>query len=241
MLYLIKITWFFLPFIVIVALSFTSNESWQIVALAFPLMELMISEDFWLYMAEDIVPKFIKDPNDKVKKVVSSNLNKMKIKRLLYYVGIYISIYFSEQCHLFHFIVKVLHDEKSVGLNDNFIYRVFNRILFISFITYLVHHLTESSNIKEGLQEVKEELYDKIYDDVLECNLVLPVIVEKIGLSISSAHKIEPKLLVKNMEDLPKETTVFIEKVNKIKKTCNVVVVMPDLTIHSGIVKFEPK
>lgn len=93
MLYLIKITWFFLPFIVIVALSFTSNESWQIVALAFPLMELMISEDFWLYMAEDIVPKFIKDPNDKVKKVVSSNLNKMKIKRLLYYVGIYIYPY----------------------------------------------------------------------------------------------------------------------------------------------------
>lgn len=113
--------------------------------------------------------------------------------------------------------------------------------MWIAILTLLTWGISKAEKVKKMIEEVKDRLYDMIYKDVNDYVLVTPSIKEKVRLSISHANRIDPKLLVKNMEDLPDETKVFIEKINRIKKTCRVVVVMPDLTIHSGIVEFEPK
>ena len=118
--------------------------------------------------------------------------------------------------------------------------KVINRIMWIAILTLLTWGISKVEKVKKLIEEVKDRLYDMIYKDVNDYVLVTPSIKEKVRLSISHANRIDPKLLVKNMEDLPDETKVFIEKINRIKKTCRVVVVMPDLTIHSGIVEFEP-
>ena len=115
-----------------------------------------------------------------------------------------------------------------------------NKLLWITILVLLTWWLMKKDEVKIFTDPVKHRLYDMIYKDVYDYVLVTPSIKEKVRLSISYADKIDPKLLVENMADLPDETKVFIEKINRIKKTCRVVVVMPDLTVHSGIVKFEP-
>ena len=153
--------------------------------------------------------------------------------RLLCYVVIYLYLYLSEKYNLVElFITKgQVVDAKLIKIVNKSLY------IIITIITMLVSRFFGKL---PAIKMVKGNIYDKIYRDTIEYSSVSPSIIKKVELSISHVDKIEPKLLVKNMEDLPKETTVFIEKVDKSKKTCTIVVVMPDLTVHSGIVEFEP-
>lgn len=81
-------------------------------------------------------------------------------------------------------------------------------------------------------------LYGSIYRGVKEVEK--PIFKEKVGLSIAYLDKINPIHLLENSEALPKDIKVSVEKVNQPNK-CKVIVIMPDLTVHSGIVEFEPE
>lgn len=222
----------------IILLSVIGSEAWQGCVLIFGLIEWVLTKDFWQLMPEESVPKFIKNPSDKINMIISRNLNEITIIRLLCYVVIYISLYLSDKINLVERVItkEQVGDSFLIGIGVG----VVNKSLFIAIAVFVSWLFSKCSLIKIMIKIVKGNIYDKIYRDTIEYSSVSPSIIKKVELSISHVDKIAPKLLVKNMEDLPKETTVFIEKVNKSKKTCNVVVVMPDLTIHRGIVEFEP-
>ena len=80
-------------------------------------------------------------------------------------------------------------------------------------------------------------LYGSIYRGVKEVEK--PIFKEKVGLSIAYLDKINPIQLLENSEALPKDIQVFVEKTYDPNKR-KVIVIMPDLTVHSGIVEFEP-
>lgn len=223
-----------IPLGLIFLLSVIGSEAWQVCLLIFALIEWVLTKDFWQLMPEESVPKFIKNPSDKINMIISRNLNEITIIRLLCYVVIYISLYLSDKINLVEYVIT----KEQVG--DSFLIRIVNKSLFMAITVFVSWLFWKFSFINIITKKVKGNIYDKIYRGIIEYSSVSPSIIKKVELSISHVDKIAPKLLVKNMEDLPKETTVFIEKVNKSKKTCNVVVVMPDLTIHRGIVEFEP-
>ena len=230
-----------IPFFLFFVLSFTDNNIVSIIAVCFTLIEILPSEDFWLVMSEQIPLKHIKNSTEKIKRLVKRNIYIIKVKRLLIYLIVLIAIYKSEEWNLIFFIPKEVSCNSVLCLIFTNTLKVINRIMWIAILTLLTWGISKAEKVKKMIEEVKDRLYDMIYKDVNDYVLVTPSIKEKVRLSISRANRIDPKLLVKNMEDLPDETKVFIEKINRIKKTCRVVVVMPDLTIHSGIVEFEPK
>lgn len=230
-----------IPFFLFFVLSFTDNNIVSIIAVCFTLIEILPSEDFWLVMSEQIPLKHIKNSTEKIKRLVKRNIYIIKVKRLLIYLIVLIAIYKSEEWNLIFFIPKEVSCNRVLCLIFTNTLKVINRIMWIAILTLLTWGISKAEKVKKMIEEVKDRLYDMIYKDVNDYVLVTPSIKEKVRLSISHANRIDPKLLVKNMEDLPDETKVFIEKINRIKKTCRVVVVMPDLTIHSGIVEFEPK
>ena len=80
-------------------------------------------------------------------------------------------------------------------------------------------------------------LYNLIYRNVKEVEA--PKIKEKVGLSIAYLDKIKPIQLLENSEALPKDIQVLVEETDDPNKR-EVIVIMPDLTVHSGIVEFEP-
>lgn len=224
-----------IPLVLIFLFFIFDIKAWPFFLLIFALIEWVLTKDFWQLMPEESVPKFIKNPSDKINMIISRNLNKITIMRLLCYVVIYLYLYLylSEKYNLVElFITKgQVVDAKLIKIVNKSLY------IIITIITMLVSRFFGKL---PAIKMVKGNIYDKIYRDTIEYSSVSPSIIKKVELSISHVDKIEPKLLVKNMEDLPKETTVFIEKVDKSKKTCTIVVVMPDLTVHSGIVEFEP-
>lgn len=222
-----------IPLVLIFLFFIFDIKAWPFFLLIFALIEWVLTKDFWQLMPEESVPNFIKNPSDKINMIISRNLNKITIMRLLCYVVIYLYLYLSEKYNLVElFITKgQVVDAKLIKIVNKSLY------IIITIITMLVSRFLGKL---PAIKMVKGNIYDKIYRDTIEYSSVSPSIIKKVGLSISHVDKIEPKLLVKNMEDLPKETTVFIEKVDKSKKTCTIVVVMPDLTVHSGIVEFEP-
>lgn len=242
----------FISLFLISVLSLNNESIVKILAIFFALIEFLPSEDFWLVMSEQIPLKYVEDSTEKIKQLVKRNIYIFKVQRLLTYLSVLTALYMSEKFNLFSLIEKneklnlffAVVDKASYHKIKYGIYDIAltagNKLLWITILVLLTWWLMKKDEVKIFTDPVKHRLYDMIYKDVYDYVLVTPSIKEKVRLSISYADKIDPKLLVENMADLPDETKVFIEKINRIKKTCRVVVVMPDLTVHSGIVKFEP-
>ena len=242
----------FISLFLISVLSLNNESIVKILAIFFALIEFLPSEDFWLVMSEQIPLKYVEDSTEKIKQLVKRNIYIFKVQRLLTYLSVLTALYMSEKFNLFSLIEKneklnlffAVVDKASYHKIKYGIYDIAltagNKLLWITILVLLTWWIMKKDEVKIFTDPVKHRLYDMIYKDVYDYVLVTPSIKEKVRLSISYADKIDPKLLVENMADLPDETKVFIEKINRIKKTCRVVVVMPDLTVHSGIVKFEP-
>ena len=253
----------FISLFLISVLSLNNESIVNFLVVFFALIEFLPSEDFWLVMAKQIPLKYIEDSTEKIKRLVKRNIYIFKVQRLLTYLSVLTAIYMSEKFNLlflfgkseklnllslvvkieklnyFFSVVEEASYDNIYGIY-NILLTAFNKLLWITILVLLTWRLMKKAEVKIFTDPVKHRLYDMIYKDVYDYVLVTPSIKEKVRLSISYANKIDPKSLVENMADLPDETKVFIERIDEINKKCRVIVIMPDLTVHSGIVEFEP-
>ena len=254
----------FISLFLISVLSLNNESIVNFLVVFFALIEFLPSEDFWLVMAKQIPLKYIEDSTEKIKRLVKRNIYIFKVQRLLTYLSVLTAIYMSEKFNLlflfgkseklnllslvvkieklnyFFSVVEEASYDNIYGIY-NILLTAFNKLLWITILVLLTWRLMKKAEVKIFTDPVKHRLYDMIYKDVYDYVLVTPSIKEKVRLSISYANKIDPKSLVENMADLPDETKVFIERIDEINKKCRVIVIMPDLTVHSGIVEFEPE
>ena len=110
----------------------------------------------------------------------------------------------------------------------------------LSLIMLKIKDSYESDNkglIRNIIDFLISNLNNVIYRDVKEVEE--PKIKEKVGLSIAYLDIIKPTQLLENSEALPKDIQVQVEETDDPNKR-KVIVIMPDLTVHSGIVEFEP-
>lgn len=238
----------------LVAAILMNKNLWTGITLFVTLWNTLLTEEFWMLKNFQEVPKYITNPTDKSLKIIKSNILKYKVYTSIGVIIIYSLIHLVDKLHLYSRVLSWLVEMPDMGSQFAYsFYQLFlnlvDRLLVISvfiFILLLIKEIYFSS--KEGWIRGKidvsiSSLYNLIYQDVNEVeepNIKKKVeIKEKVGLSIAYLDKIEPIQLLENSEALPKGIQVLVERTYDPNKR-KVIVIMPDLTVHSGIVEFEP-
>ena len=144
--------------------------------------------------------------------------------------------------HMLLFLGRLSEEELKPAYYQIFTYLI-DRLMVFGLVIIIMLFIKESytANMKGAIHDIIDSsissLYNLIYRNVKEVEV--PKIKEKVGLSIDYLDKIKPIQLLENSEALPKNIQVLVEETDDPNKR-KVIVIMPDLTVHSGIVEFEP-
>jgi len=186
------------------------------------------------------------NPTENSARIIEANLLKIKVSIsigvfLTYYLTVLVDIFQPYRSFLSH-IGHLSKEELNSTFYCNLSYMM-DRIMVFVVVSFVILTIKDcyTYNVKGAVRDMIDSsiasIYDLIYRDVKEVEK--PIFKEKVGLSIAYLDEIKPVQLLENSGALPKDIKVLVEKVNQPNK-CKVIVIMPDLTVHSGIVEFEP-
>ena len=194
------------------------------------------------------VPEYIINPTDNGSRIIEANLLKIKVYTSIGVLITYYLIALVDKYQPYYNVLLFFGRSSEEGLKDpyklyqNLSYLV-DRLMVLGFVIMIMLIIKESytASMKGAIRDIIDSsissLYYLIYRGVNEVEK--PIFKEKVGLSIAYLDKINPIQLLENSEALPKGIQVLVEGTDDPHKR-KVVVIMPDLIVHSGIVEFEP-
>ena len=228
--------------------AFLSNVNlWTGITLFITLWTTLLTKEFWMLSYSREVPEYIINPTDGALRIIKANLLKIKVFTSFGVLMTYYLIHLVNKYPLYYSILSFLGKSLGEELKSPYYHGVsyiIDRLVVIGFIIFIMMIVKDSygtskkGRIRNIIDSSISNLYNLIYRNVKEVEV--PKIIEKVGLSIAYLYKLNPIHLLENSEALPKDIKVLVEKVKQPNK-CKVIVIMPDLTVHSGIVEFEPK
>ena len=236
---------FFVCSVVITAFLMNVNL-WTGITLFVTLWTALLTKKFWMLNPSSEVPEYIINPTDKSSRIMEANLLKIKVYTS---IGVLVTYYlialvdkYRPYYHTLLFLGRLSEEELNPFYYQIFTYLI-DRLMVFGFVIIIMFFVKESytARMKGAIHDIIDSsissLHNLIYRNVKEVEV--PKIKEKVGLSIAYLDKIKPIQLLENSEALPKGIQVLVEGTDDPHKR-KVVVIMPDLTVHSGIVEFEP-
>ena len=225
---------------------FINTNLWVGIGLFVTLWTHLLTNKFWMLKFSREVPEYIMNPTENSARIIEANLLKIKVSIsigvfLTYYLTVLVDIFQPYRSFLSH-IGHLSKEELNSTFYCNLSYMM-DRIMVFVVVSFVILTIKDcyTYNVKGAVRDMIDSsiasIYDLIYRDVKEVEK--PIFKEKVGLSIAYLDEIKPVQLLENSGALPKDIKVLVEKVNQPNK-CKVIVIMPDLTVHSGIVEFEP-
>ena len=227
--------------------AFLSNVNlWTGITLFITLWTTLLTKEFWMLSYSREVPEYIINPTDGGSRIIEANLLKIKVFTSIGVLMTYYLIHLVDKYPLYYCILSFFGKSLGEELKSPYYHGVsyiIDRLVVIGFIIFIMMIVKDSygtskkGRIRNIIDSSISNLYILIYRNVKEVEA--PKIKEKVGLSIAYLDKIKPIQLLENSEDLPKDIQVLVEETDDPNKR-KVIVIMPDLTVHSGIVEFEP-
>ena len=231
---------------VVITVFLMNLKQWTGVTLFAALWTVLLTKEIWMLNFSSEVPEYIINPTDKSSRIIKSNLLKIKVYTS---IGVLVTYYLlvlvdnsRPYYHMLLFLKLASERELKTPYYQNFTCLIDRLGVFacLSLIMLKIKDSYESDNkglIRNIIDFLISNLNNVIYRDVKEVEE--PKIKEKVGLSIAYLDIIKPTQLLENSEALPKDIQVQVEETDDPNKR-KVIVIMPDLTVHSGIVEFEP-
>lgn len=225
----------------VLAFVFAQNI-WAGITAFIGVWEILLTKHFWMLYNGGEVPNYLVNLTEKGKIRIEVNLFKIKVSTSILVFMAYVCIELIQgfSC-LFDYIRRNQCSPILRMIDKNYTIIVVSLIVagffwyFSSRVVKYFYYGGTHAVKKDGLMFM---LYGSIYRGVKEVEK--PIIKEKVGLSIAYLDKIKPIQLLENSEALPEDIQVLVERTYDPNKR-KVIVIMPDLTVHSGIVEFEPK
>ena len=226
---------------------FINTNLWVGIGLFVTLWTHLLTNKFWMLNFSREVPEYIMNPTDNSARIIEANLLKIKVSIsigvfLTYYLTVLVDI-LQPYRNFLSYIGHLSNEELNSTYYCNLSYFMDRMMVFVVVI-FVILTIKDyyADNVKGAARDIIDSsiasVYDLIYRGVKEVEK--PIFKEKVGLSIAYLDKINPIQLLENSEALPKGIQVFFEGTDAPHKR-KVVVIMPDLTVHSGIVEFEPE
>lgn len=236
---------FFVCSVVITAFLMNVNL-WTGITLFVTLWTALLTKKFWMLNPSSEVPEYIINPTDKSSRIMEANLLKIKVYTS---IGVLVTYYlialvdnYRPYYHTLLFLGRLSEEELKPFYYQIFTYLI-DRLMVFGFVIIIMFFIKESytASMKGPIHDIIDSsissLHNLIYRNVKEVEA--PKIKEKVGLSIAYLDIIKPIQLLENSEALPKGIQVLVEETDDPNKR-KVIVIMPDLTVHNGIVAFEP-
>lgn len=203
--------------------------------------EVLLTKHFWMLYNGGEVPNYLVNLTEKGKIRIEVNLFKIKVTTSVLVLMAYVCIELIKGFSCLFDYIRRNHSSQVWRIIDKN-YTIIVVSLFVAGFYWYFSRRVVKYFYYGGTHVVKKNglmfmLYGSIYRGVKEVEK--PIFKEKVGLSIAYLDKINPIQLLENSEALPKDIQVFVEKTYDPNKR-KVIVIMPDLTVHSGIVEFEP-
>lgn len=237
---------FFICSVVVTAFLLNVNL-WTGITLFATLWTALLTKKFWMLNPSSEVPEYIINPTNKSSRIMEANLLKIKVYTS---IGVLVTYYlialvdkYRPYYHMLLFLGRLSEEELKPAYYQIFTYLI-DRLMVFGLVIIIMLFIKESytANMKGAIHDIIDSsissLYNLIYRNVKEVEV--PKIKEKVGLSIAYLDNIKPIQLLENSEALPKDIQVFVEETDDPNKR-EVIVIIPDLTVHSGIVEFEPE
>lgn len=237
----------FLICAVVITAFLINLKQWTGITLLAALWTVLLTKEFWMLNSSSEVPEYIINPTDKSSRIIKSNLLKIKVYTS---IGVLVTYYllvlddkYRPYSQMLLFLKLASEEELKTPYYQIFTYLIEGLVVFacLSLIMLKIKDSYGSDNkglIRNIIDSLISNINNLIYRDVKEVEE--PKIKEKVGLSIAYLDKIKPIHLLENSEALPKGIKVSVEETDDPNKR-KVIVIMPDLTVHSGIVEFEPE
>lgn len=237
---------FFACLIYIIPL-FINTNLWVGIGLFVTLWTHLLTNKFWMLKFSREVPEYIMNPTENSARIIEANLLKIKVSIS---IGVFLTYYLTvlvERFQPYRAILSHIGHLSKEELNSTFycnLSYIIDRIMVLVVVIFVILTFKDyyADNVKGAVRDMIDSsiasVYDLIYRGVKEVEK--PIFKEKVGLSIAYLDNIKPIQLLENSEALPKDIQVFVEETDDPNKR-EVIVIMPDLTVHSGIVEFEPK
>ena len=189
------------------------------------LIILLVSEDVW---------KLIKDRNpiskeyltEKNNAEVNKNVFKIKIVIMGLFVILYIMFLIFNKINVAEHSLEFISHISNKNLEDYGIKWVVKNIInvLIAYIVLLFMIFLNNNNkvFKFFVDPLLNIIYSKVYKGINFNETLIPEVVKELSIDKKFVDKIDPKILIKNREEIPENIQVFFERVSI--KNCSVTI-----------------
>lgn len=198
------------------------------------LIILLVSEDVW---------KLIKDRNpiskeyltEKNNAEVNKNVFKIKIVIMGLFVILYIMFLIFNKINVAEHSLEFISHISNKNLEDYGIKWVVKNIInvLIAYIVLLFMIFLNNNNkvFKFFVDPLLNIIYSKVYKGINFNETLIPEVVKELSIDKKFVDKIDPKILIKNREEIPENIQVFFERVS-IKNTRKLLIIYPNRRIY---------
>ena len=226
---------------VIVLASVLSDVTLHANLFILSLIILLVSEDVW---------KLIKDRNpiskeyltEKNNAEVNKNVFKIKIVIMGLFVILYIMFFIFKKINVAEYSLKFISHICNKNLKDygiEWVAKGFINVL-VAYIVLLFMIFLNNNNkfFKFFVDPLLNVIYSKVYTGINFNETLIPEIVKELSIDTKFVDKIDPKILIKNREEIPENIQVFFERVS-IKNTRKLLIIYPNRRIYECKYKVE--
>ena len=226
---------------VIVLASVLSDVTLHANLFILSLIILLVSEDVW---------KLIKDRNpiskeyltEKNNAEVNKNVFKIKIVIMGLFVILYIMFFIFKKINVAEYSLKFISHICNKNLKDygiEWVAKGFINVL-VAYIVLLFMIFLNNNNkfFKFFVDPLLNVIYSKVYKGINFNETLIPEIVKELSIDTKFVDKIDPKILIKNREEIPENIQVFFERVS-IKNTRKLLIIYPNRRIYECKYKVE--
>ena len=196
------------------------------------LIILLVSEDIW---------KLIKDRNpiskeyltEKNNAEVNKNVFKIKIVIMGLFVILYIMFFIFNKIKVAEHFLKFMSSNKDFN-NDGIEWGVKGFInVLVAYIVFLFMIFLNNNNkvFKFFVDPLLNVIYSKVYKGINFNETLIPETVEALSIDKKFVDKIDPKILIKNREEIPENIQVFFERVST-ENTRKLLIIYPNRRIY---------
>ena len=217
---------------IIVLASVLSDVTLHAILFMLSLIILLVSEDIW---------KLIKDRNpiskeyltEKNNAEVNKNVFKIKIVIMGLFVILYIMFFIFNKIKVAEHFLKFMSSNQDFN-NDGIEWGVKGFInVLIAYIVFLFMIFLNNNNkvFKFFVDPLLNVIYSKVYKGINFNETLIPETVEELSIDKKFVDKIDPKILIKNREEIPENIQVFFERVST-KNTRKLLIIYPNRRIY---------
>ena len=195
---------------------------------------MLVSEDVW---------KLIKDRNpiskeyltEKNNAEVNKNVFKIKIVIMGLFVILYIMFLIFNKINVAEHSLEFISHISNKNLEDYGIKWVVKNIInvLIAYIVLLFMIFLNNNNkvFKFFVDPLLNIIYSKVYKGINFNETLIPEVVKELSIDKKFVDKIDPKILIKNREEIPENIQVFFERVSS-KNTRKLLIIYPNRRIY---------